>query len=241
MTAINSSSGSLYPGKTLIDSQLASSQEDPVSLVESSGTAGASIPLSTRVYSDLTRLNTLVVNKETIYAKSQIPGSYDDDDDNVQKTNYVFNKMELKLNSTTLAIRASHLLEQNLGGEVLRQVIKQKGLSTATSDDGAIHSSHAVTKRETASILTTTESSFKLIHEEMVEKTPMENIDSKTFFKIKTVVKGPLAALESAASQDMSIETAYTKEHSSKEAAFKDDYTGTRVGGLFNRESYLKA
>ena len=65
MSAINTGSGSVYPGKELLDFQLESSGKRKVTL---SSARGGDLPIWDKTYVDLTRLGTLEANGETIYS-----------------------------------------------------------------------------------------------------------------------------------------------------------------------------
>jgi len=218
-------SGNLHPDKSILDFQLNPSSQTTKD-VESSSCKGATVPLSTNVYSDLTRLGTLIINNESIYDNEE----YQLQKTTTEKTTYIFNKLEEKLSSITLAVHAANLMEQNLWGEILKQIVKTKGL--VTEDDA--RSTHAVTNKKGVTVLKTNGKKFKLTHEELVQKALMENIEDRSFFKIKTVIQGSLESLESKNSKEMSIETVYTKEHTSMQEACNDTYS------FFDRKSYLK-
>lgn len=227
--SIITSSGSLYPDKkTLVDQFSLNPTSEDEDKVEANGKL---IPINRKIFKDLNRLGSLIINGEAVYKN---PAYVQTD----QKANYVFKKLTAKFqNSSRLAMNAAKLLQQGLGLDVLEKATFEKGVTTIK--EGRVYSTHALSEIKKTNIITTDGKSFKLIHESLVQKTDFDALDSISFFKMKTTVKGSLAALAAENSEQMSIETAYTKEYEKKEEALQDDYTGTFVGGFFNRESYL--
>jgi len=237
MTAINTDSGSLFPDNSLVESQL----NPPDKLdrgVSTDYVRGGIAPLWDKAYVDLTRLGTLDVNGEPIYKNSGIPS---ETEDTASKTTYVFEKVADKLDSSALAVKAAHLFEQDLGGGALKMVANEKGISTGDEDAYVMDSSHTMTAKRTYSALNTDDSKFTLIHEQLIEVRPMEDIERVSYFKVKTVVNGRTAALETKDSSDMSTSIAYTKEYTTMKAVLKADYWGTRAGFWNGNKTYIKA
>lgn len=239
-STINRNSGSIYPQQSLIQDQI-----DPqgTKMWISSQLDGGFAPLPSKAYVDLTRYGTLNINGSVVYSpKCPInPG------EGIQSADHVFRQMETKLDSTALAMRASSLMQQDTGGEVLKLISIQKGISKPQKiiHDGqeldSSESTHGVIERDRVILLNTDKSSFKLVMESLVEQRSMSDPEGDlTYFKVKTTVEGPKRALENKDGDKLSIKAAYTAESPTKEGALQDDYLGTRAG-FWDSESYLKA
>ncbi len=144
------------------------------------------------------------------------------------------------MDSTSLAHKAIDLFEQDLGGDVLSKVTQQKGFCRYDAVADAMVSTHAVVAKRQFSAINTNGPDFQVIHEELVQVRPMDNPESVSYFKVKTMVKGKTKALEGRDTRGMSVSAAYTKEYSTMEDAFQATYWGTRAGGLSSTESYIK-
>lgn len=238
--SINRESGSIYPKQSVLNDQIDPSGSK---VWFESKLDGALAPLPQKAYVDLTRYGTLKINDSVIYSPNNpiVP------DPGMEAAHHVFHQMEAKLDSTTLALRASSLMQQDTGGEVLKLISIQKGISqpsTSVHDGVEIDSSvstHGVIEKDRMIILNTDKSSFKLVMESLVEQRSLDDPEGGlTFFKVKTTVEGPIRALENKDVQPLSIKAAYTAESPTKEGALQDDYFGTRAG-LWDSETYLKA
>lgn len=230
MAHLNTDSGNFYPNKTILDYQFDHTNQT----MENVHSDGIDYPMGAGAYHDLPRHKKLVVNGDSIYEDAEFKKLQleESDDSTAKLTNCVFNKMENKLSSTHLALQASHLMRQSLGLSVLDQVARKKGV--ATGDAEHTETTHLLSAKDKATVFNTDDDKFTYIHEELIQKTDREDLDQSTFFKIKTVVKGPLEALERGKAQEMSLETVYSKERPHLKEAANDSYS------FFNRESYLK-
>lgn len=231
---INTNSGSVYPEKSLLYDQFSLSPKEELTSI-----GDCNYPIAQRTYNDLTRSGTLIVNKSVVYDETTLP--LNPEMDEVQKTNYVFYKLEDQLGSTSAALNISYLLDQGVGNEVSRLVGDQKGIRLTTTDNAL--PSHSLGSKRHINVLQNDNEKFTLIHEDLFEKRSTEDPeDDCTFFKIKTIVSGTLDGLSHCGyGDDMKVEVAYTEERKTMQESLEDDYTGTWVGGLFNRESYIKA
>lgn len=230
MAHLTTDSGSFYPNKAILDYQFDQKNQESQNV----NSDGMDYPMGAGAYHDLARHKQLIVNGDSIYEDAQFKQLQleESDDSTAKLTNCVFNKMETKLSSTHLALQASHLMRQSLGLSVLDQVARKKGVARGDAEN--TETTHALTAKDKATILNTDSKNFTYIHEELIQKTDREDLDRSTFFKIKTVVKGPLEALERGKGQEMSMETVYSKERAHLKDAANDSYS------FFNRESYLK-
>ncbi len=233
--AINKDSGSIYPGSSLLEKQLGPTQGH-YEMVPSRRVKGGA-PLWSSAYTDLNRLGRLEVNGAVI-DPAQAPQG-------VKKADYVFQQLEEKLDSTTLAIHAAQLLEQQTAGGVLKMLNFQKGLVHPHPVDGKLVAKATLSEAGRISKLDTTQTDFTLIMESLRKK--MEVAESgfidpnqTTYFKMRITIQGKKEALERRDAEALSIKAAYTEEKGSKEEALKLDYFGTRAG-LFDSTSYLKA
>lgn len=231
MNLVNS--GSFFPNKSIIDSQINLTNENPTSLseIKSKRVKGEILPLWNKAFVDLTRLSTLEINGKLIYKDNKIPLKSEDPS---IKTNYVFQKIEEKLDSTTLALRASHLFEQQLGGGVLKEIAIKKGFTTEIQ--GQFFSTHAVNAVKKYNALNVKKDQFQMIHEELVSVRPMQDPENLTYFKVKTVVEGKISDLEMKDTENMQFQTFYTKETTEKQA-LKEDYLSISKQ---NRQSFIK-
>lgn len=222
-------SGSYYPSTEVLVSRLARKEE--MSRIQDRG-----VLLPTDTYNDLGRLGSLTINQHVIYNKlNPIAGNTTH-----ERVGNIFKGMEASLQSIEFTMRMSNLLHQDVAGEVLGGICKKKGIS----DPQRSFSSHAVTAKEKVNIINTDGKTFTLIHEEMVELKSIEDLEydihRPTYFKVKTIVTGTVGQLLHNEGNQLHIEAAYTKEHSTLKEAQNDNYFGTAVGGFRNTESYLK-
>jgi hypothetical protein len=240
-SGINQSAGSLYLNKTTLQEQFnpSSSPSKDVQIHNSDVT----VSLKGETYVDLTRLGKLVVNGESVYENPQyqsLEGEEGSTEFQATKTNFVFNRLEEKLSSTKLAMQAANLMQQGLANEVIIKMLQHKKLN----DEETATITHDLKVKNKVNVMTTDTKKFTFIHEDLVEKADTsdpENESKKAYFKIKTIVRGSLADLEAGKAEKMSLETAYTKEQPKMAQALRSDYTGTAVGGLRFRDSYIKA
>lgn len=233
VSGYNSGSGSIYPGKDFLDYQL-NLKHRHYSYINTSLIKGE-VPIWDKAFVDLTRLGTLQVNGEYVY-KNGVPEEIGGIKD---KTSFVFNSIAEKIDSSSLALKAVDLLQQDLGGSSLMKVGFEKGFYKEIEKDEVESTHSAVAKRHYNSI-NTDKKNFTVIHEELVQLRSLEDLEKTSYFKVKTVVQGKIDALHARNPKGMSVSIAYTKEYSSMEEAFKADYWGTKAGGWSNTESYIK-
>src|ERR1700722_6010535 len=214
MSTVNG--GSFSPDHLILEHTLSRPKNKPV------GTGGVQIGDS--AYLDSARLGTLTVNRRLIYADGRIPTGK-----GVEKADYLFNAMSSALGSSILASQALQLLGQGLTKPVLDEVSMHKGLTFKEGSSSRIFSTHVLSPIGEGKKynLETTENGFTLTNEELVTKTAFKNpIDdpNKTYFKIRTVVSGPLTALKDGLANEMSFLTEYTEEYTDRESALGAQY-----------------
>ncbi len=230
--------GSFSPDKSELDRLF--HPEGGMKNIHSSLSKGDTVSIADTTYNDLTRYGTLILNGESIYQKGIFPNIDDYDVDvALWKTQFVFNQLEDKLDSTQLAINAANLMQQGIGGAMMETVALQKGFSYR-GNDGFIESSTVINEKKMANVFESDlkNRNFTYIHESVVEAIPLVDDfpypENSTFFKIKTVVKGTLEALQGTNSQAMSFESVYTQERATMKEAIDDSYQGN------DPQSYIK-
>lgn len=222
-------SGSYYPSTDVLVSRF--DKKEAMSAIQDRG-----VQLPTDTYNDLDRLGSLTINKQIIYDPSNpITGQTKH-----ETVGNVFKAMETSLHSIEYAMRMSNLLQQGVRLGSLEGICQKKGITNSETNV----STHTVSAKQKASVIEADGHSFKLIHEEMVELKSMDDLTNDihrpTYFKVKTIVTGTVGQLLNKEGDQMHIEAAYTKEHSTLNGALNDDYFGTAVGGFRNTESYLR-
>jgi hypothetical protein len=239
MTNIYTGSGSIYPSTDLLQYQL----NPPNTVTRKVGEGEATIDLSSEVYEDLGGRAAVIIDGESVLKQSEFLELKQDGSPEAKAAtaNYIFKKMETAFQSSHLAVQGANLMWQALDGQILTQVLKAKNM--ANGDEENLQLRDGISKVKSAVILTKEKNCFKFTNEQLIKRfAPLPNGDlQEDYFKIKTTIHGSLDALENKRWQEMKLEVAYTKERPTKDQSLKDNYTGTRAGGLFNRHSYITA
>lgn len=195
------------------------------------------IALPSEIHADLPRLGKLIVNGQSVYESVGFQFASED-----EKAGYIFSIIESKCNSTNLAIKAAHLLEQDLAGGALKELTLKKGYSQVDKA-GIAYSTHAVMEKQRVDVLNIDKKNFKHIHEAIVQVTNLDNIKQTAFFKIKTVTEGTVQALAEANTKKISCQTHFTQERATLQETRNDIYQGNWqfMGDRTDTETYLAA
>lgn len=235
--SINTSSGSVYPAKEILEKQLSPYSNKENAYLESSVHSNI-LNADTTIWSDgandLSRLGILQVNGKEIYCtkKENLKGA---DELRTDAYDNILQATGQDMISTSLII---NILQQGVLLDVIRENITPS--KNLMDDEGLMKCSQMA--RGKISVIQADKHRFEVIQEVFMRKSSIddpEDMSLTSFYKVKVIVSGDVAALKSHDVAKLDFRAMYTKEYKTELEAKKANYFGIKAAGWSHCTTYI--